>query len=34
LIESEDIIKARAFLSEEKVITLGLDEYKEEPQKY
>jgi len=34
LIESEDIIKARAFLSEGKVVTLGLDEYKEEPQKF
>ena len=34
LIESDDIIKARAFLSEEKVVTLWLDEYKEEPQKF
>ena len=34
LIEWEDFVKPKAFLSEEKIITLGFDEYKDKPESF
>lgn len=34
LVEGNDVLSVRTFLSEEKVITLGLDEYKDDPKAF